>query len=167
MSCRDLSQPSFAEALVTGYTQGRGFLEDIDRAFDWGAFGVLLAPIHGSTKGAPGYPPVTMFKIILFQQWCTLSDPARRRKRCATGCRFTGSAAFRWIRRRPIMPRSGGFRQIVDQLGLSEALLAKANRQLDGRGLIEKARHAGGRHHHRRRGQTAYEGGGVNERDPD
>ena len=25
--------------------------------------------------GAPGYPPVTMFKIVLLQQWHTLSDP--------------------------------------------------------------------------------------------
>jgi transposase, IS5 family len=36
----------------------------------------LLSPIHGSSKGAPGYPPVTMLKIILLQQWYTLSDPA-------------------------------------------------------------------------------------------
>jgi transposase, IS5 family len=96
MSCRDLSQPSFAEALVTGYTQGRGFLEDIDRAFDWGAFGVLLAPIHGSTKGAPGYPPVTMFKIILFQQWCTLPIP-----------RGGGSGA-RPVAVSPVLPPSAG-----------------------------------------------------------
>jgi len=47
MSRRDFSQPSFAEAFVTGYTHGGGFLEDIDKAFDWGAFEVLLAPVHG------------------------------------------------------------------------------------------------------------------------
>jgi len=36
----------------------------------------LLSPIHGSAMGAPGYPPLTMFKIVLLQQGHTLSDPA-------------------------------------------------------------------------------------------
>ena len=38
--------------------------------FDWSAFEGLLSPIHGSAMGAP------MFKIVLLQQWHTLSDPA-------------------------------------------------------------------------------------------
>jgi IS5 family transposase len=76
MTCRDLSQPSFAEALVAGQTKGGGFLEVIDEAFDWKGIEVLLSPIDGSTKGAPGYPPLSMLKIILLQQWYTLSDPA-------------------------------------------------------------------------------------------
>jgi len=75
MSCRDLSQPSFAEAFVSGYGHRGGFLEDIEKTFDWGAVEALLAPIHGSAKGAPGYPPLAMFKILLLQQWYTLSDP--------------------------------------------------------------------------------------------
>jgi hypothetical protein len=33
---RDLSQPSFADALVSGCGKGGGFLERIDKAFDWG-----------------------------------------------------------------------------------------------------------------------------------
>ena len=36
MSCRDLSQPSFVDALVSGYGRGSGFLDRIDEAFDWG-----------------------------------------------------------------------------------------------------------------------------------
>ena len=42
--------------------------------FDWSAFEGLL--IHGSAMGAPGYPPLTMFTIVLLQQCHTLSDPA-------------------------------------------------------------------------------------------
>src|SRR5271163_4024185 len=75
MSRRDLSQPSFVDALVSGYGKGGGFLDRIDEAFDWSAFEALLDPIHASTRGAPGYPPVTMSKILLVQQWHTLSDP--------------------------------------------------------------------------------------------
>ena len=36
------------------------------------------------------------------------------------------------------MPRSGGFAGSIDQLGLSEALLAEANRQLAARGFVVK-----------------------------
>src|SRR5271169_1541624 len=75
MSCRDLSQPSFVDALVSGYGRGSGFLDRIEKAFDWSAFEALLAPIHASRRGAPGYPPLTMFKILLLEQWHTLSDP--------------------------------------------------------------------------------------------
>ena len=76
MTCRDLSQPSFVDALVSGYGKVGGFLDRIEKAFDWSSFEALLSPIHGSATGAPGYPPLTMFKILLLQQWHTLSDPA-------------------------------------------------------------------------------------------
>jgi IS5 family transposase len=166
MSCRDFSQPSFAEAFVTGYTQGGGVLEDIDQAFDWGAFEVLLAPVHGSTKGAPGYPPVTMFKIVLLQPWYTLSDPAAE-EAVRDRLSFRRFCGLPLDRETPDHSSIWRFRQIVDQLGLSEALLAEANRQLDARGLMVK------------RGtlvdatliaaavRRPYDGGGVNERDPD
>jgi hypothetical protein len=65
MSRRDLSQPSFVDAMVSGYGRGGGFLDRIEQAFDWSAFEALLAPVHASTRGAPGYPPLTMFKILL------------------------------------------------------------------------------------------------------
>ena len=76
MICRcragDLSQPSFVDAMVSGYGKVGGFLERIEQGFDWSAFEALLSPIHGSAMGAPGYPPLTMFKILLLQQWYTL-----------------------------------------------------------------------------------------------
>ena len=134
MSCRDFSQPSFAEAFVAGCTQGRGNLEAIDKAFYWAAFEVLLSPIHGSSKGAPGYPPVTMLKIIFAAMVHTLRPAAR--KRSATACRSGAFAAFRSIGRRPTTPSIWRFRQTIDKLGLSQALLAEANRQLDARDLI-------------------------------
>ena len=84
MSRRDLSQPSFVDAMVSGYGKVGGFLDRIEKAFDWSSFEALLSPIHGSATGAPGYPPLTMFKILLLQQWHTLFDPARRRG-CGAG----------------------------------------------------------------------------------
>jgi hypothetical protein len=43
MSRRDLSQPSFVDALVSGCGKVGGFLERIEAAFDWPAFEALLA----------------------------------------------------------------------------------------------------------------------------
>jgi hypothetical protein len=35
MSSRDLSQPSFVDAMVSGYGKVGGFLERIEQGFDW------------------------------------------------------------------------------------------------------------------------------------
>ena len=137
MSRRDLSQPSFVDAMVSGYGKVGGFLDRIERAFDWSSFEGLLSPIHGSATGAPGYPPLTMFKILLVQQWHTLSDPAaeeavRDRRSFRRFCGLpldmeTPDHASIWR-----------FRQAIDKLGLSTKLLAEVNRQLDALGLIIK-----------------------------
>jgi len=107
----------------------------IDRAFDWGAFEVLLSAIHGSTKGAPGYPPVTMLKIILLQQWYTLSDPAAE-EAVRDRLSFRRFCRIPLDRETPDHASIWRFRQTIDKLGLSQALLGEANRQLDARGLI-------------------------------
>jgi hypothetical protein len=75
MSRRDLSQHSLVDAMVSGYRKVGGFLDRIEQAFNWAAFEALLSPIHALTRGAPGYPPLVMFKILLVQQWHTLADP--------------------------------------------------------------------------------------------
>src|SRR5271169_3825336 len=108
MSCRDLSQPSFVDALVSGYGRGSGFLDRIEKAFDWSAFEALLAPIHASRRGAPGYPPLTMFKILLLQQWYTLSDPAAE-EAVRDRLSFRRFCGLPLDMETPDTPRSGGF----------------------------------------------------------
>ena len=123
MSRRDLSQPSFVDAMVSGYGKVGGFLDRIEQ----GAFEALLLPIHGSAMGAPGYPPLTMFKILLLQQWHTLSDRSAEevvrdrlsfRRFCGLPLEVeTPDHASIWR-----------FRQTIDKLGLSTKLLAEVNR---------------------------------------
>jgi Transposase domain (DUF772) len=153
MSRRDLSQASFAEAMVSGYGKVGGFLDLIEQEFDWSAFEDLLSPIDGSAMGAPGYPPLTMFKIVLLQQWHTLSDPGAEeavRDRLSFR-RFCGppldveTSDHASIRR---------FLQTIDKLGLSVGLLTEVNRRLDPLGPIIKRGTAHRRDHHRRRGQA-------------
>jgi hypothetical protein len=122
---------------LSGYVKCGGYLDRVEEAFDWSAFEVLLAPIHASARGAPGYPPLTMFKILLLQQWHTLSDPAAEeavRDRLSFR-RFCGLPPT-WRRR--ITPRSGVFARRSETLALSAALLAETNRQLDALGLMVK-----------------------------
>ena len=150
---------------MSGYGKS-GFLDRIEQTFDWSAFERLLAPIHASARGAPGWPPFVMFKILLLQQWHALSDPGAEeavrdrllfRRFCGLPLEVeTPDHASIWR-----------FRQTIDKLGLSAALLGEVNRQLDALGLVVK------------RGtlvdatliagavRRPYEGGGVNPRDPD
>lgn len=137
MSRRDLSQRSFVDALVSGFGNGGGFLDRIETAFDWSAFEALLAPIHASVRGAPGYPPLVMFRILLLQQWHTLSDPGAEEA-------VRDRLSFRRFCGLPLEVETPDhasiwrFRQTIDKLGLSAALLAETNRQLDALGLIVK-----------------------------
>ncbi|HEX3883082.1 MAG TPA: transposase [Stellaceae bacterium] len=50
-------------------------LERIGALIDWAAVGELLRGLHDSPQGAPAYPPLTMVKALLLQQWYGLSDP--------------------------------------------------------------------------------------------
>ena len=137
MSRRDLSQPSFVDAMVSGYGRVGGFLDRIERGFDGSAFEALLSPIHGSAMGAPGYPPLTMVKILLLQQWRTLSDPAAEEA-------VRDRLSFRRFCGLPLEVETPDhasiwrFRQAIDTLGLSAALLVEVNRQLDARGFVIK-----------------------------
>jgi transposase, IS5 family len=137
MSRRDLSQPSFVDALVSGYGRVGGFLDRIEKAFDWPAFEALLAPVHGSARGAPGYPPLTMFKILLLQQWHALSDPAAE-EALRDRLSFRRFCGLPLDMETPDHASIWRFRQAIDKLGLSTKLLAEVNRQLDAQGLIVK-----------------------------
>ena len=137
MSRRDLSQPSFVDAMVSGYGKVGGFLDRIEQAFDWPAFEALLAPIHASARGAPGWPPLTMFKIVLLQQWHTLSDP-RTEEAVRDRLSFRRFCGLPLEVETPDHASIWRFRQTIDKLGLSGRLLAEVNRQLDALGLMVK-----------------------------
>src|SRR3974390_2407781 len=130
MSRRCFDQPSLADAFVKAYSRAGGFLEEITKTFDWSAFDVILRPLHSSCEGAPAYPPLVMFKIVLLQQWYSLSEPA----------------AEEAVRDRPSFRRFCGvpldeetpdhspiwrFRQHLGKLRLGEERISQGKRQLD------------------------------------
>jgi transposase, IS5 family len=123
--------------MVRGCGKSGGFLDRIEQAFDWPAFEALLVPIHASARGAPGYPPLVLFKILLLQQWHTLSDPGAEeavRDRLSFR-RFCGPPLEADT---PDHASIWRFRQTIDKLGLSAALLSETNRQLDALAPIVK-----------------------------
>ena len=153
--------------MVSGYGKSGGFLDRVEEAFAWSAFEALLAPIHASTRGAPGYPPLTMFKILLLQQWHTLSDPAAE-EAVRDRLSFRRFCGLPLDLETPDHASIWRFRQTIETLDLSAALLAETNHQLDALGLMVK------------RGtlidatliaaavkRPPYGGGGANPRDPD
>jgi transposase, IS5 family len=110
----------------------------------------LLSPIHGSAPGAPGYPPLTMFKILLLQQWRTLSDPGAE-EAVRDRLLFRRFCGLPLDVETPDHASIRRFRQTIDRLGLSVGLLTEVNWRLDALGLISTAHR---RVHHRRRGQA-------------
>ncbi len=68
------------------------FKKLLEQAFNWGAF-ALLAPIDGSTKGAR-LSPVDDVQDPCFVAMVHAFRSGAPRKRCATGSRFDGLAAF-------------------------------------------------------------------------
>ena len=98
---------------------------------------MVLRPLHSSCEGAPAYPPLVMFKIVLLQRWYSHSDPAAEeavRDRLSFR-RFCGVPVDEET---PDHSSIWRFRQRLAKLGLDEALLAEVNRHLDARGLIVK-----------------------------
>jgi IS5 family transposase len=137
MSRRNLQQPSLADALVRDHSRGNRFLEDVQKLIDWSAFSVLFKDIHGDAMGAPGYPPIAMFKISLLQQWYGLSDPAAE-EAIADRLSFRRFCGFPLDQKTPDHMSIWRFRQKLVELDLQDKLLAELNRQLGGRGLLIK-----------------------------
>ena len=151
----------------SGYGKVGGFLDRIDKAFDWPAFEALLAPIHASIRGAPGYPPLVMFKILLVQQWHTLTDPGAE-EAVRDRLSFRRFCGLPLEAETPDHTSIWRFRQTIDKLGLSAALLLETNRQLDGLGLVVKhGTLADATLIEAAVKRSAYGSGGVNPRDPD
>jgi len=137
MSRRCFNQPSLADAFVKAYSRSGGFLDEIAKTFDWSAIDVIMRPLHSSCDGAPAYPPLVMFKIVLLQQWYSLSDPGAE-EAVRDRLSFRRFCGVPLDEETPDHSSIWRFRQRLAKLGLDEKLTAEVNRQLDARGLIVK-----------------------------
>ena len=102
---RDMGRPSLAEFLLPEKLGHNERLERIDEAVDWERLGGVVAGIYASREGRPSYPPLTMVKVLLLEQWYNLSDPQMEE---ALGDRLSFRRFVGKTTRR-IMRRSAGF----------------------------------------------------------
>jgi IS5 family transposase len=75
---RDLRQVSFADGLVTQRAGRNDWLFELDTLIDWSGIERVLSGVYASNEGRPSYSLLTVFRILLLQQWYGLSDPAIR-----------------------------------------------------------------------------------------
>jgi transposase, IS5 family len=132
---RDLGQMSFADGLVNQRAGRNRWLDEIDKLINWSAVMTLLNPIYASDEGRPSYPLLTLVKLLLVQQWYGLSDPGLEEAvdDRLSFRRFAGLPLDEGV---PDHSTIWRFRQELAAGGLTEALFAEINRQLDAKGLI-------------------------------
>lgn len=132
---RDLRQMCLGDGLVNQRAGRNEWLDEIDKIIDWAALAAVLGKIYSSDEGRPSYPVLTLVKLLLLQQWYCLSDPGLEEAvdDRLSFRRFAGLPLDEGV---PDHSTIWRFRQELQRQGLSEAVFAEINRQLDARGLI-------------------------------
>lgn len=134
---RKTSEPSFIDVLIPDQAGRNDQLDRIDRLIDWTKVAEQVNGLYASPEGRPAYPPLTMVKIIILQQWYSASDAAIEE---AVGDRlsFRRFAGLTLQDAVPDHSTISRFRKEVAERGLARLLFAEVNRQLEGRGLLVK-----------------------------
>ena len=73
---RKTSEPSFIDVLVPDHIGRNDQLDRIGQMIDWPQVAKQVNGLYASPEGRPAYPPLTMVKIIILQQWYDASDVA-------------------------------------------------------------------------------------------
>lgn len=131
---KQTGQMSFADGLLD---QRRGSLDEVLAAVDWAAVEGVLAAVHSSREGRPGYGPLLLLRCLLLQQWYGLSDPGLE-EALADRLSFRRFAGLSLSEAVPDHSTLSRFRKLLGELDLSTRLLAEINRQLEAKGLILK-----------------------------
>jgi IS5 family transposase len=132
MSHRAVAQMSLADELVARRAGQNEQLGKIDRQVQWKP----LKRIYVGVEGRPSYPPLSMFKALLLQQWYALSDP-HLEEALADGLSFRRFVGLGLEQEVPDYSTISRFRQQLSG-GLGEQLFGEVNRQLEARRLIIK-----------------------------
>lgn len=136
MSQRVVGQLSLADAVVK---RRRGLNERLERfsaVIDWPAVDKVLQALRRSDRGAPGYPPLVLFKALLLAQWYSLSDERLEEELADRGSfrRFVGLSLADPTPDHSTLWR---FREALGH-GLARAAFGEIHRQFQERGLVLK-----------------------------
>ena len=134
---REMGHQGLAESLLPEELGQNRRLERISEIVEWERFERLVADIYSAREGRPSYPPLTMVKVLLLEQWYSLSDPEMEE---ALGDRisFRRFVGLGLQDDTPDHSTISRFRTALEELGLSEKLFDELGNQLDRRGLVLK-----------------------------
>lgn len=133
-----MTQSSFVDALLPAGFGRNARLERISGLIDWAPVERLMAGLHTGESGRPPYPPLTMFKALLLQQWYDLSDPGLE-EALLDRVSFRRFCSLALDGRTPDETTLCRFRNGLKTAGLGDALFAEILRQLDAAGYVLKA----------------------------
>ena len=134
MSWKTLNQQNLADSLASHH-KALEELDDIHELLDWSRIEVHLKNMFSSNRGEPAWPPLLMFKIMLLQQWYSLSDEGIEKQlaRDLLFRRFSGLGLSDGTPDHTVIWR---FHKLIGELGLSEILFTEINQQLGAHNLI-------------------------------
>ena len=134
MSWKNTQQSSLADALVIEH-KSLSELDDVHNIINWIEIEQTLSNLYSSVRGAPAYPPLMMFKILILQAWYDLSDEALE-KQIARDLMFRRFIDLSLSERVPDHSSIWRFRQLLNTEKLLEPLLEQINTHLEQNGVI-------------------------------
>lgn len=134
---RTKGQLGFIDALL-GEGLGRNErLNRIDALIDWTQVEVLVGSVHAAAQGRKAYPPLSMVKALLLQQWYGLSDP-RLEEALSDTLSFRRFVGLGMQDGTPDHSTISRFRKALSDQGLDARLFDEITQQLEKRGLVLK-----------------------------
>lgn len=134
MSWKNTQQSSLADALVVEH-KSLSELDDVHNIIFWPEIEKTLSNLYSSVRGAPAYPPLMMFKILILQAWYNLSDEALE-KQIARDLMFRRFIDLSLSESVPDHSSIWRFRQLLNTQGLLEPLLEQINTHLERNSII-------------------------------
>ena len=142
---RQMGQPSLVESLLPETLGRNDRLERIGREIEWDGFDALVAGVYSAPEGRPSYPPLTMVKILLLQQWYTLSDTLME-EALDDRISFRRFVGLGLEDDTPDYSTISRFRTELANRGLAEKLFHELGRQVGEAGSVRQGGDIAGRH---------------------
>jgi IS5 family transposase len=137
MAVKSTGQMSFVDALFPQGLAGSARLDRLQELVKWYRFEKLLKGLRSDGPGAPGYPPIVMFKAVLLQSLYGLSE-AELEEAIVDRLSFRRFVGLGLEDRVPDHTTLCRFRNLLVHEGLLEKLFAEFQRQMDLAGVIVK-----------------------------
>lgn len=130
-------QLGLVEGFLAGGLGRNSRLDEIDAAIDWAAIERLVSVIYDAPEGRPSYPPLSLVKALLLQQWYGLSD-VRLEEALSDTLSYRRFARLSLEDGTPDHSTISRFRTALRERKLDEALFDEVVRQLEQKGFVLK-----------------------------